>query len=52
MERIEGKTVVIVLTGTGNWTVPENWNAANNTVEVTGADIEGASGKGGGHQQQ
>ena len=39
-----GSPITIVLTSGTSWTVPANWNNANNTIELIGAGAGGASG--------
>ena len=36
---LHAQTVVKLTTGTTTWSVPANWNSANNTVEVIGAGV-------------
>lgn len=49
-DRVEAAQVRIYLTNTAatTWTVPSDWNSANNTIEVIGGGSGGGGGGGGG----
>jgi hypothetical protein len=40
----DGGFITTYLAGSGNWTVPANWNNANNTIELIGGGGAGAAG--------